>query len=303
MKKAKVFILYDYFDPAFKAGGPIRSLVNLVQALQEDMDLYILTSNMDLDMSDLEVQSDSWLSYGSSVKVIYLSRHRRNGTFLKSLIQEEEPDVIYINGIYSWFFVIMALKVLRQFPNIKTIIAPRGMLQKRPLSIKPLKKRIYLFYLKLILPKKLTWHVTTEQEQEELPKFTRAKNNVSLIGNLPSFKEDWTRGEFKDQKVVTFGTVALISPMKNIHLVLETLADINADVIYKIYGPIKDQDYWNMCLRIVDNLPSHVTVEYHGAIKRAADMCAVKKTIQAQPEFSVSVSQSVEQTVNIRVAA
>ncbi|OGQ77637.1 MAG: hypothetical protein A2289_06240 [Deltaproteobacteria bacterium RIFOXYA12_FULL_58_15] len=45
-------------------------------------------------------------------------------------------------------------------------------------------------------------------------------------------------------------------------------------------------------------VPSSVPEKYHSAIKRAADMCAVKKALQSPPQFTVEVSSS-----NVAVAA
>ncbi len=43
---------------------------------------------------------------------------------------------------------------------------------------------------------------------------------------------------------------------------------------------------------LVIDVPPTVPEKYHEAIRRAADMCTVKKVIQAQPQFSVEVQSS-----------
>ena len=84
MNKKKVLILYDYFDPAYKAGGPIRSLVNLVKLLRRQLDLHILTTNQDHDESILEVIPDQYVSYSDSAQVMYLSKQKRSYTSIKN---------------------------------------------------------------------------------------------------------------------------------------------------------------------------------------------------------------------------
>lgn len=46
-KKTGVVIACDWFDPAFRAGGPVRSLVNLVDLLHSDYNFRIICGNQD----------------------------------------------------------------------------------------------------------------------------------------------------------------------------------------------------------------------------------------------------------------
>ena len=149
MKKKKVLILYDYFDPAYKAGGPIRSLVNLVSLVENELDIYVLTTNQDHDGIPLDIKADRWIIYCNKTKVKYLSKSNHTYAILRTVIDDLEPDVVYINGIFSLFFVVYALKILRKRKDTKVVIAPRGMLQPEALAIKPLKKKIYLSFLQL----------------------------------------------------------------------------------------------------------------------------------------------------------
>ena len=45
----KLLIISSYFRPGYKAGGPIKSVNNLASELGEDLDVYILTRNHDLN--------------------------------------------------------------------------------------------------------------------------------------------------------------------------------------------------------------------------------------------------------------
>ena len=47
-KKIRILIFIDWFLPAYKAGGPIRSIANLVDNLHADFDFYIVTGDRDL---------------------------------------------------------------------------------------------------------------------------------------------------------------------------------------------------------------------------------------------------------------
>ena len=75
----KIFILIPWFHPAYKAGGPIQSIVNMVKELtvgsgqwavgssqltvgSGEFSFNIFTSNKDLDGGVLEVACDQWIS-------------------------------------------------------------------------------------------------------------------------------------------------------------------------------------------------------------------------------------------------
>ena len=47
-KRNQVLIFIDWFLPAYKAGGPIQSISNLVKRLKNEIDIWIVTSNEDL---------------------------------------------------------------------------------------------------------------------------------------------------------------------------------------------------------------------------------------------------------------
>ena len=267
MNKKKILILYDYFDPAYKAGGPIRSLVNLVKLTEEVFDFYILTSNSDHDGSTLQVEPDKWIKYGASARVQYLSKKKRGLSSIKKIISEVNPEVVYLNGMYSFPFLVYPLWILRNWKHTKIILAPRGMLQYESLSIKPIKKKIFLTLLKrFCLRNDIYWQVTTDQEKLDLLNFIENSDRISVIGNVPNFTQHirFEPGETIKKKV--FGTVALISPMKNIHLILEALATIPNELEYILYGPVKDQLYWDECLDRINELPSNIQVSYKGEI-------------------------------------
>jgi len=272
--RKKILIFYDYFDPAYKAGGPIRSLVNLVHYLESEIDFYIITSNQDHDGTILDVVPDRWINYASASQVIYLSRRKKKFRFIKKLAREVSPHLIYVNGIFSIPFVVFPLLIAKSL-GVPVVVSPRGMLQKKPLTIKPFKKGVYLSILKLLTPKKNTiWHFTQKQEMDEFKERFSNFKRLHLVGNIPRTVNEEKVEQLKKKKV--FGTIALISPMKNLHLIFQTLADMRLDITYTLYGPIKDQSYWAKCLDLAGNLPQNVQFEYWGPIHPSDSLNVMK---------------------------
>jgi hypothetical protein len=44
--RRKILIFVDWFEPGFKAGGPIQSCRNLVESLGDDFDFYLVTGEL-----------------------------------------------------------------------------------------------------------------------------------------------------------------------------------------------------------------------------------------------------------------
>ena len=55
MDKPKVLVFIDWFYPAYKAGGPIRSVSGMVKQLSNDFEFYLVTSNQDLGEEIIDV--------------------------------------------------------------------------------------------------------------------------------------------------------------------------------------------------------------------------------------------------------
>jgi glycosyltransferase involved in cell wall biosynthesis len=266
--KLRVLVVYDYFDPAVLAGGPITSCINLVNYLHRDFDFYVFTSNRDMDGSELNVTTDQWIDYSDGVKVLYGKKQWGVLGFL-NVIRQIKPQVLYLNGIYSIVCTLIPLLIARFIlSDIRIVIAPRGMLQHNALAVKSLKKALYLgFFRRLVSINNISWHVTGEQEAEELLSVipTVKPKHIKIIGNIPRI-DITPKSCDLSEGVVKLVTIALIGPMKNILPIIRTLHDMQENIAYSLYGPIKDKAYWKLCLDAVNKLPGNVTFEYLGVL-------------------------------------
>jgi glycosyltransferase involved in cell wall biosynthesis len=114
------------------------------------------------------------------------------------------------------------------------------------------------------LPKMVEWHATTEQEKANIQNVFGPNARVWTVPNFPRVMDVDIPEKQKD--VLELVTVALISPMKNHLLVLKALKHVSTQVVYHIYGPVKDGSYWNACLSVIEELPANITVKYHGDV-------------------------------------
>ena len=134
-----VLILIDNFYPAYKGGGPIQSITNLVISLQHEYNIYVVTSAYDLQSKVIlnDITPDTWNNMilpGSNmpVKVWYADKMQPGYKTFKKLVQYVDPAFIYLNGIFSYNLFMIPLVVLKTTgAATKIIICPRGMLSKR----------------------------------------------------------------------------------------------------------------------------------------------------------------------------
>jgi glycosyltransferase involved in cell wall biosynthesis len=199
--------------------------------------------------------------------VQYTSRFRIIVALRK--IQWNEIESVYFNGIFSPFFFLIPLVYVRLFHrNVRVIIAPRGMLQSGALEIRSTKKMAYLRLLqKLKLFNQVRWHATDQQEAVDIDHFQK-NADIVVAQNVP--KQPWQETleiPIGNPNPLRLVFLSLITEKKNLHLVLEALKNIEPPVIFDIYGPVKDSQYWNHCLQLISDLPLNVKCEYHGAVK------------------------------------
>jgi glycosyltransferase involved in cell wall biosynthesis len=61
--------------------------------------------------------------------------------------------------------------------------------------------------------------------------------------------------------------VSRISPEKNLLFALSMMQGLTGEVIFDIYGPIGNAQYWNQCKAAIAALPANVRVQYMGVIE------------------------------------
>ena len=257
-------IFIPWFVPAYKAGGPIQSIANLVDKY-ENADFRIYTSNRDMDGSILPVETDRWLKYNTRTEVWYASKKNQRINLMKHEVKSFVPDVIYINGIYDWYFNFVPMVFIT---GTRRIIATRGMVHPNALKQKALKKRLYIKLLKSFkVQENSIFHGTNMAELVHIGEAFGSKVKRAFIAvNYPRlFKKQAM--PLKTPGSLKLCTIALISPMKNHLKLLSELKEMTGEICYHIYGPVRDPGYWKECLEVIASLPANIMVTYHGDLE------------------------------------
>lgn len=258
-----ILIAIPWFYPAYKAGGPIQSIANMVNSLSGEISFKIYTSNKDLNGTVLKVPENRWVKYNHLTEVYYASAFKFYDPSFRNEIQNCFCNVLFINGLYSMQFTLMPLLFSK---CSKKIVSVRGMLHPGALSQKSFKKKIFLSIWKILrLDKKCYFHASNEDEKEYIQKIFGKRSKVFIAQNFPrNFRPQTIPRKVSGSLMMV--SVALVSPMKNFLLVLRGLMHCDSDITYNIYGPIKDVIYWDECLQQIKKLPTNISVQYHGDI-------------------------------------
>jgi glycosyltransferase involved in cell wall biosynthesis len=258
-----IFITIPWFRPAFRAGGPIQSIDNLVSNRIKGVQYKIFCANTDLNGEQINIlELNTWLSYNDFTEVFYATKNNCTKN-LTTQIQSIKPDTIFIIGLFSWAFNLFPLFFLSGF---KKIISVRGMLHPGALSQKKTKKFFFIKFLQFFsIFKKFNFHATNENEAGVIKTIFGKNANVYVANNIAKNIE-YQKPIQKFEHSLTLVTIALISPMKNHLLVLKALAKCKYNIVYNIYGPVKDVAYWQLCKNEIKLLPNNIVVNYKGEI-------------------------------------
>ncbi|MGP3778028.1 glycosyltransferase family 4 protein [Halanaerobium saccharolyticum] len=270
-QKKKILILVPYYLPGHNAGGPIRSVSNIVYYLKDEFEFHIITK--DRDFGDLDSYKNIKVNDWNKVKgadVFYLDPESKLKN-MKKAINSIDYDLMYLNSFFSFQYTIypLLLKKLKLIKNKPVIIAPRGEFSKGAIKIKKKKKRLYIKFAKLFkLYSDVLWQTSSSYESKDIRREFKKDVEVHEAINLPSVpKINNLKKSSKKSGEIKIIFLSRISSKKNLHGALKILDQLEGNIKFNIYGPVSDQKYWNKCKNIIAELSNNVNVEYRGSIE------------------------------------
>lgn len=274
----RVIVLSEYYTPGYKAGGPIRSIANIVEALGNEFSFYIVTRDRDLGdaRSYPNIQQGSWQSVGKG-QVMYLSDKDMTILALRRLLTSIDYDLVYLNGFFnSSTRSVLLLRALGAIPERPVIVAPRGEFSRGALAIKHTKKQLFIRSVRLArLFKGVTWQASSQYEQIDIETHFSEdiESGMSSIYVAPNLflKSRLDHATVNSRPIKSPGTVRIvslsrISRKKNLKFALRLFENIQGVVEFDIYGPIEDDAYWEECQQLMAQLPGNVQAAHQGAV-------------------------------------
>jgi glycosyltransferase involved in cell wall biosynthesis len=261
-------IMIDWFTPGYKAGGPIQSCANIAFALKDEYEVYVLTTDTDHgeNLPYTNIIPNQWTTdIDPLINIYYAQKKELTTQQLAKEIDRVQPDYIYLNNVFSPYFVLypLWLKCTGKIKS-KVIICPRGSLYDSALSVKKYKKKPFLILFKWLgIHKKVLFHATNDREKEAiLQHFPGSK--IRIADNLPNINQPQFVSCNKEAGGINCIFVARIVAIKNLLFLLDILEKVRAIVKLTIVGPIEDNTYWEECKNKITQLPSNINIDYVG---------------------------------------
>ncbi len=272
--KPQLLILSTWFAPAFRAGGPVTSLRNLVLSLEKDLDITVLTGARDLgEREPLHGVPCNTLQAFSQSQVVYTTSVWH--TLRWCLMLRKRKGSVYYNDIYSLRFFLLPRILLAAWGQPKQhILALRGMLLPGALAIKVTKKKLFLSFFggfHRIFPTAI--HYTSEAERDAAEeRFPRCTGRV--IQNLPSAIQT-IHPKIKEPGRLVLCFLGRVVPIKNLEWLLSA-ASHEDGVELLVYGILEDVQYWQQLQR--DFAAKKIPLHYHSAY-HVGDLPSILSTV------------------------
>ncbi|WP_162426426.1 glycosyltransferase family 4 protein [Pontibacter pudoricolor] len=273
MPKPRILIFIDWFLPGYKAGGPIQSCANMVEHLKNEYDFWVITRDTDYCETEpyTTVKAGSWNMLSSHLQVYYVAAPELKFSVLRKAAAEVRPDIIFINGIYSFYFSVLPLRIAKYIGCSHVIVSARGMLAPSAIQVKGSKKKWFLRFTKLIgLYREVRFHATNSAEQEHILQVLGQEQEVMVAPNLAkSCTGNGFSAKLKRRGELNLVSIGRISPEKNTLFALQLLKQLKPDTHLKldIFGPVYDEAYWQECQSLIGQLRDQISVTYHGSIE------------------------------------
>lgn len=273
-----ILVFVHYYLPGYKSGGPIRTIANMVDALGDELDFRIVTSDRDATdtMPFLDLPVDGvWAKVGKA-HVLYLAPERKGLRHIAKILRETPHDTLYLNSFFEPNFTQKPLlaRLFGLAPKARCVIAPRGEFSQGALGIRSRKKKIFLLAARITgLYRGLIWQASSQHERVDIRRTLGSSlaRHIEVAIDMPDTtpRQPAPFVPRAPGEPLRICFLSRISPMKNLDFALEVLRGVRNPVQFDIYGPVGDENYWSRCQALIARLPASVRATYKGSVRHA----------------------------------
>ena len=216
----RVLHVVAYFAPAFKYGGPPRTVLGLCRALQKSgvgVDVFTTTANGASDFPASPAEGDVY----DGIRVRYFPRCFPKRFFRAADLEEAlaasvcNYDLVHVHGLWN-FTVWSAVRMVRHSP-VPYIISPRGMLDSGSTAHQKWRKAVaYRLIERKNLESAARLHATSASELDSLKACGFADKAFQLANGFDAPSEIPARSSFR-QRLQVSGSAPLITYLGRIH--------------------------------------------------------------------------------------
>jgi len=272
--KPTILVLAQHYLPSERAGGGLRTIVNMIERLSDEFRFRVITTDRDIGDSTpyTSVTIDAWNQTGPA-EVFYASPRRLGLGGLRRVVRESRSDVVYLNSFFSpigaKYLFLRRVGLVQRRPMI---VAPEGELAPDALNQKRTKKRLYRLTANFMgLYRDVLWKASTDYEATAIRQHVSVTREIRMAPNMSPLPHEIIRAADPrkprkrpgELQLVFLSRIVLI---KNLKWVLESIAGLSGRVVLDVYGPTEDQHYWAVCCELIRQMPSNISVNYCGAV-------------------------------------
>lgn len=267
----RALVLTQYFEPAFRGGGPIQTIGALVRARPAWASVFVICSNSDLGESAPLVEfPDQWL-HRDGFDVWY-ARSTLGGA-VRAMVRSRrvEPRFIYVNSLFSPVYSIIPqlLHGCGLWGRAGLILAPRGELNRGALAIKAPKKRAFLaLYRMLGGHRRVLWHASTELEAQDIRRVFGESVEIVVRENEANLPLRARRRASRPPGEFRLVYASRVVPKKGLLVALQALTEVQDPISFDVIGAFEDEPYRAACQPILEKMPPNVLLKFHGALPR-----------------------------------
>ena len=272
MKKT-ILLIINYYLPGYKAGGPIQTITNMVNAIGDSYSFLIVTSDRDVDDRSpyFGIQHQEWIQLGKAL-VRYLSPEEETIRTFKSIINDFDFDIVYLQSFFNPHYTILPLLSLffSHKRNTPVLIAPRGEFAACALSHKSLRKVVYLCFFQIIFIHFLNYffQCSSHDEENDLKQHLKRTSCFTALDfnaqeHIPESSLDTGIQTTQILKIVL---LARIDIQKNIDYAIKVVSRLKTPVVFDIYGNSFDKQYALECTHLIEHIPENVRISLKGPV-------------------------------------
>ncbi|WP_158297128.1 glycosyltransferase family 4 protein [Zhihengliuella sp. ISTPL4] len=268
-ERTRVGVFAPFYPPAFRGGGPVRSISALVQAAPATFTPLVVTGDRDLGETEpLPVPANEWISHADAD--VYYASLSSPAAYTRALfaLRRRRPGLLHLNSFMNPRLSIVPVLLWRLgfWGRARLLVSPRGEFGDGALSRRTGKKQAYMRLFRLLgLHRRVVWHSTAPHETADIrrawgePVTVVERENdtlLALAATEPSPLDGPLRAVF----------LGRIVEHKGLHIALSALQAVAAPVRLDVYGSREDAAYVRRCEALVRDLPPHISVTFHGPV-------------------------------------
>jgi len=270
--RPRVLLFSNWFAPGYKAGGSQLAVINLVTALQDAFDFWVVTRDRDIGENKpfAEMRTGDWTNVGG-IQIRYLRPGELKLSSIRAVISSTPHDFMHLNSVVSLPFAAFPL-LARRFgtsPQRPLLVSPHGEMAAEALEKKPVRKLVYLRAAKIAgLFRDALWHATSPHEEQDIKKVWGMETPIANAPLIPAAiqpSQELARRPAKRAGELRAVFLARIDRMKNLDLAINFINSI-PNATLDIYGPVGQESYWAECQARISTSSRPDAFQYRGSI-------------------------------------